>query len=83
MRAYGQRAERILKDAKSMGDLGPCLGADLTASEVRYLMENEWAQESDDILWRRSKLGLKLTSEERAALDRFIAAGMQTNRSKS
>jgi glycerol-3-phosphate dehydrogenase len=83
MRAYGRRAERILKNAKAMDDLGQRLAVDLTASEVRYLVENEWAQNADDILWRRSKLGLKITSEERMALDRFIASGMDTSPSKS
>src|SRR5215471_1145295 len=75
MRAYGRRAERILKDAKTMDDLGQRFVVDLTASEVRYLVENEWAQNADDILWRRSKLGLKIASKERLALDRFIASG--------
>jgi glycerol-3-phosphate dehydrogenase len=39
---------------------------------VRYLVENEWAQNADDVLWRRSKLGLKATPEQSAALDRFM-----------
>ena len=83
MRAYGRRAERILKDAKTMDDLGQRFAVDLTASEVRYLVENEWAQNADDILWRRSKLGLKIASKERLALDRFIASGMDTSPSKN
>ena len=83
MRAYGRRAERILKDAKTMDDLGQRFVVDLTASEVRYLVENEWAQNADDILWRRSKLGLKIASKERLALDRFIASGMDTSPSKN
>ncbi len=72
--AYGHRVERFLKDAQSMDDLGPCFAGDLTGAEVRYLVENEWAQSADDVLWRRSKLGLKATPEECAALDRFIAS---------
>ncbi len=74
LRAYGRRVERILKDAKSMDDLGPRFAGDLTGAEVRYLVENEWAQSADDVLWRRSKLGLIATPEQRAALDRFIAS---------
>jgi glycerol-3-phosphate dehydrogenase len=74
VRAYGRRVERILKDAQNMGDLGRCYVGDLTAAEVRYLVENEWAQNADDVLWRRSKFGLKITSEERAALDHFVAS---------
>jgi glycerol-3-phosphate dehydrogenase len=39
---------------------------------VRYLMEAEWAETAEDILWRRTKLGLRLTAEEVAALARFL-----------
>lgn len=74
MQAYGLRAERFLGDAKSMDDLGPCFAGDLTAAEVRYMVENEWAQNADDVLWRRSKIGLQATAEDCAALDRFIAS---------
>jgi glycerol-3-phosphate dehydrogenase len=71
---YGRRIECILKDAQSMDDLGPRFTGDLTGAEVRYLAENEWAQSADDVLWRRSKLGLKATPEQRTALEQFIAA---------
>ena len=74
LRAYGRRVERILKDAKSMDDLGPRFAGDLTGAEVRYQVENEWARNSDDVLWRRSKLGLTATPEQTAALGRFIAS---------
>jgi glycerol-3-phosphate dehydrogenase len=72
-RAYGRRLERILGDARSMEDLGPCFAGDLTGNEVRYLVENEWAQKADDILWRRTKLGLVASRDERAALEKFMA----------
>jgi glycerol-3-phosphate dehydrogenase len=74
VRAYGRRIERILGTAQSMDDLGPCLTGDLSGAEVRYLVENEWAQNADDVLWRRSKLGLKATPEEHAALSQFITS---------
>lgn len=74
MHAYGLRAERFLADAKSMDDLGPCFAGDLTAAEVRYVVDNEWAQNADDVLWRRSKIGLRATAEDCAALDRFIGS---------
>ena len=61
MRAYGTRVGGILGSANSLDDLGPRFGADLTGAEVRYLMAHEWAQTADDVLWRRSKLGLRLT----------------------
>jgi glycerol-3-phosphate dehydrogenase len=71
--SYGTRVERILGSAKNLSDLGPVLGADLTGAEVRYLMAHEWAQSEDDVLWRRSKLGLAFSREERHRLGRFIA----------
>lgn len=73
-RAYGTRVERVLGDAQSPDDLGPRLGGDLTAAEVRYLVENEWAQSAEDVLWRRSKQGLYASEDERNALDEFIAS---------
>ncbi len=73
VRAYGTRAGRILSSARSPDDLGPRLGADLTGAEVRYLMEHEWAQTEDDVLWRRGKLGLVLSRAERERLAKFMA----------
>jgi glycerol-3-phosphate dehydrogenase len=72
--AYGTRAARMLGNAKSIGDLGQAFGATLTESEVRYLMSAEWACTADDIVWRRSKLGLRLTPAEIAAIDDWISA---------
>jgi glycerol-3-phosphate dehydrogenase len=74
IRAYGTRAERILNDAQTMADLGPVFAGDLTGAELRYLVEHEWAQTAEDILWRRSKLGLKATDEDQIAIGQFIAA---------
>ncbi|MDO8875672.1 MAG: glycerol-3-phosphate dehydrogenase [Pseudolabrys sp.] len=73
-RAYGLRCERILGEAASMDDLGPLLTGDFTAAELRYLVEHEWAQTADDVLWRRSKLGLSASAEERTAIAQFIAS---------
>jgi glycerol-3-phosphate dehydrogenase len=72
--AYGTRASKLLGPAKSLGDLGQSFGATLTESEVRYLMASEWALTADDIVWRRSKLGLRLSPAEIAAIDAWIAA---------
>jgi glycerol-3-phosphate dehydrogenase len=77
-RSYGTRVNRILAGAKSLGDLGPVLGADLTGAEVRYLMANEWAQTEDDVLWRRGKLGLLFSRPERHRLGAFIAGSIGT-----
>ena len=76
LRAYGTRVDRVLGPARGMQDLGPCLGADLHAAEVRYLMEREWAQTEDDVLWRRSKLGLRFSPADRERLARFMAAAI-------
>jgi glycerol-3-phosphate dehydrogenase len=73
VRAYGTRVDRVLGVARSLEDLGPALGADLTGAEVRYLMEREWAQTEDDVLWRRTKLGLRLLPDERERLAKFMA----------
>jgi glycerol-3-phosphate dehydrogenase len=73
VRAYGTRVDDVLKTATRLDDLGIRFGADLTAAEVRYLMTKEWAETADDVLWRRSKLGLRFSEAERAALDRFMA----------
>lgn len=78
-RAYGTRLDDILGEAKSFEDLGECFGADLTAAEVRYLMDREWALDANDILWRRSKLGLKFSADERARLSRFMAQSRGLN----
>jgi glycerol-3-phosphate dehydrogenase len=72
-RAYGLRCERFLGTAERMADLGPVLTGDLTGAELRYLVEREWAQTADDVLWRRSKLGLSASAEERTAIAQFIA----------
>ncbi len=72
VRAYGTRTERLLDGARDMADLGRIFGADLTEREVLYLMEHEWAAEPDDVLWRRSKLGLRLSPEERERLAAFM-----------
>ena len=67
-RAYGTEARIIL----AQGHLGRIFGADLGEYEVAFLMEKEWARTADDILWRRSKLGLRFTSDEVAALTRYM-----------
>jgi glycerol-3-phosphate dehydrogenase len=73
--AYGTRIAEVLGEAKSQGDLGPRFGEQLTGAEVRYLMTKEWARFPDDILWRRSKLGLTMPAADREALETFMAGG--------
>jgi glycerol-3-phosphate dehydrogenase len=71
--AYGSRLPAVLGDAKEKTDLGPAFGPELTGAEVRYLMAKEWARFPDDILWRRSKLGLTMPPADREALAAFMA----------
>ena len=62
--AYGRRALNMLGDAKSIADLGPRLVGDLHRREFDYLRAQEWAKTADDILWRRTKLGLAASAPE-------------------
>ena len=73
-RAYGTRAVDWLDDAKSWSDLGRAFGAGLSEAEVTYLQTREWAQTAEDILWRRSKLGLHMSDAEQAALREYLGA---------
>jgi glycerol-3-phosphate dehydrogenase len=68
-RAYGTRTRELLSGANTFADLGQCFGADLTEAEVRYLMDAEWARTAEDVVWRRSKLGLRLSAQQITALD--------------
>ena len=70
---YGSRLDAVLGDARDRADLGPAFGPELTGAEVRYLMTHEWARFPDDILWRRSKLGLTMGPADREALAAFMA----------
>ena len=74
VQAYGTRIDRVLGAATSAEDLGVRFGADLTEAEVRYLMRQEWAESADDVLWRRTKLGLRISGEQKEVLGRFMAA---------
>jgi glycerol-3-phosphate dehydrogenase len=64
-RAYGTRVEKILGKAQAMLDLGEHYGAGLTQAEIDYLVANEWARSGEDILWRRTKVGLHLNPQQR------------------
>lgn len=74
VRAYGTWIDRILGAAKTRADLAPWFG-ELSAVEVRYLMAHEWARTADDVLWRRTKLGLRLGHDQKDTLAKFMAAG--------
>ena len=73
MRLYGTRARVLLGKAESADDLGQHFGWDLYAAEVDYLVANEWARTAQDVLWRRTKVGLRVSAEEVAALEAYLA----------
>ncbi len=73
-RAYGTDARRWLGDAQGLNALGTHFGAGLTAAEVDWLIDREWAMSVDDILWRRTKLGLRIDAAGRAALEGYLAS---------
>ncbi len=72
--AYGTRISMVLGQASSVDQLGEDFGNGLYEAEVRYLATNEWATNADDIVWRRSKLGLVMSDEQIAALDTWMQA---------
>jgi len=72
IRAYGTDAATILGTAASPQDLGRDFGATLTEAEVRWLMTREFARRAEDVVWRRNKLGLRMTADQIAALDEWM-----------
>ena len=73
VRAYGTEARDIMGDAKAVEDLGPDFGATLTGAEVDWLMTREYARTAEDVIWRRSKLGLRLDADQVAVIDAYMA----------
>ena len=74
-RSYGTQTFAILGDAASLTDCGRHFGHGLTEREARHLIDSEWAMTADDILWRRSKLGLHFSGREVDALEGWLHAG--------
>ncbi|PIE16653.1 MAG: glycerol-3-phosphate dehydrogenase [Rhodobacterales bacterium] len=72
LRAYGTDSEKILQGAGKIEDLGQHFGHDLYEAEIRWLITHEFAQTAEDVLWRRSKLGLRLSEAEQSALAQFM-----------
>jgi glycerol-3-phosphate dehydrogenase len=73
VRSYGTLAGEMLGDARAAADLGRVFGADLSEREVDWLVRSEWARTADDVLWRRSKLGLRFNVAETEALTAYLA----------
>ncbi|WP_341364488.1 glycerol-3-phosphate dehydrogenase [Thalassospira sp. SN3W] len=74
LRAYGSRIEKLLDGCNSVADLGVCYGYDLYEAEVRYLIDQEWVRGVEDLVWRRSKLGLRLSEDQIAGLRKRLAS---------
>lgn len=72
VRLYGTRAAQLLGNAASEADLGKHFGADLYAAEVDWLIGREWALRAEDVLWRRTKLGLKFSRAQTAELEEYM-----------
>ncbi|SAL52233.1 glycerol-3-phosphate dehydrogenase [Caballeronia humi] len=81
-RAYGTRASRVIGAARSTEELGEEFAPNLFEAELRYLRGNEWATRAEDVLWRRSKLGLHIGRDSLAdvsrRLDRWFASAGST-----
>jgi glycerol-3-phosphate dehydrogenase len=74
VRSYGTCVWKMLELVETESDLGAQFGGSLTACEIIYLMQNEWAQTADDVVWRLSKLGIRMKQEEIAELDEWMSA---------
>lgn len=72
LKAYGTRMTYVLGDTKSVSELGQHFGAGLYEAEARYLVQEEWAKTSEDILWRRTKLGLHMSEAERQSVEDWL-----------
>ncbi len=72
VRAYGTEAWDMMAGAKTEADMGQGFGASLTEREVRWLQKNEYARTAEDVVWRRNKLGLRLTKEQIAEVETFM-----------
>ena len=72
--AYGTNAVRLLGSAQHITDLGEIFGSDLTQAEVDYLLNHEWARTTEDILYRRTKLGLRMSQDAVERLSRYLGS---------
>jgi glycerol-3-phosphate dehydrogenase len=79
-RAYGTRIDAVIGEANALDDLGRDFGAGLHEAEVRYLMDTEFARTADDVLWRRTKLGLAMTAAEQKELAKWIGTRAKARR---
>jgi glycerol-3-phosphate dehydrogenase len=79
-RAYGARVALLLAAATSVADLGHEVAPGMYEAELRYLQREEWAATGEDVLWRRSKLGLHYSDEERARVESWMSGHVAARR---
>jgi len=79
-RRHGSNALRILEGVKTAADLGKDFGATLTAREIDWMIDREWATSSRGVLWRRSKAGLHMTPAQREAVADYVEARLRSKR---
>ncbi|MBA5204264.1 glycerol-3-phosphate dehydrogenase [Pectobacterium aroidearum] len=82
-RTYGSNSELILTNVKGLGDLGEDFGHDLYEAELRYLVEKEWAVTLDDVIWRRTKLGMRLNDTQKQRISDWLAHHRQQQMAKA
>jgi glycerol-3-phosphate dehydrogenase len=80
VRSYGTAISKIVGTATSLGDLGTEVAPNLYEAELHYLMANEWACRADDVLWRRTKLGLGMQPDQVDAIEKWFAAQTRLDR---
>ncbi|MEQ9889115.1 glycerol-3-phosphate dehydrogenase [Pectobacterium zantedeschiae] len=82
-RTYGSNSELILANAKGLSDLGEDFGHDLYEAELRYLVEKEWAVTLDDVIWRRTKLGMRFDDAQKQRISDWLASYRQQQMAKA
>ncbi len=71
-RAYGTRMDYFLSKCTCLADMGVDYGDDVYRAELEYLRDYEWARSAEDVIWRRSKLGMCISEQTIAAIDEFF-----------
>lgn len=83
VRAYGTEVTKVLGTATSAQALGRDFGATLTEREVNWCIDTEWVRSAEDMLWRRSKLGLRLAPDQVQAVEDYITDTLQAKPAKA
>lgn len=78
IRTYGTHAKDLLADAKEASDLGQDFGATLTETELNWLRDHEFAQTAEDVVWRRTKLGLRLSTDQIDRIELWMQSKQET-----